>query len=467
MQQLSPREADILEVIRTSIDAGVVPSVREICARLGIKSTSTVHRYLTSLQEKGYILREDNLNRSIRLPHSEVTRVPVVGAVAAGQPILAEEVIEDYLPVALRGDAKELFALRVRGDSMINVGIFDGDLIVARRCETAPQRRDRRRAGGRRGDRQALLQGERRLPPPAGERRDGADLYRPCGRPRAGGRPLPGVLNLLPPRAAERRGFCLIRAIFFDIDGTLVSFSTHRIPESTWRALDEARRKGVLLFIATGRHTSVMQEGHVLGDFPYDGYITLNGQYCYTREGMVHQNCVPAADIRALVELLDRDPFPCLFMEKDRIYANRIDDNMRSAHKAVNLPLPEVADYHRALHHDVYQLNFFLTPEEESYPLSRMPGCAATRWSPYFSDITPRGGSKRIGIEKMLAHFGIPASDTMAFGDGGNDIEMLRFAGVGVAMGNAGEEVRQAADYVTDDVDHDGIQNALRRFGVI
>ena len=69
MQQLSPREADILEVIRTSIDAGVVPSVREICARLGIKSTSTVHRYLTSLQEKGYILREDNLNRSIRLPH--------------------------------------------------------------------------------------------------------------------------------------------------------------------------------------------------------------------------------------------------------------------------------------------------------------------------------------------------------------------------------------------------------------
>ena len=133
MQQLSPREADILEVIRTSIDAGVVPSVREICARLGIKSTSTVHRYLTSLQEKGYILREDNLNRSIRLPHSEVTRVPVVGTVAAGQPILAEEVIEDYLPVALHGDAKELFALRVRGESMLDAGILPGDLVVVHR----------------------------------------------------------------------------------------------------------------------------------------------------------------------------------------------------------------------------------------------------------------------------------------------------------------------------------------------
>lgn len=246
-----------------------------------------------------------------------------------------------------------------------------------------------------------------------------------------------------------------------------MSFATHRIPESTRRALDEAHRRGVRLFIATGRHTAIMQEGRILGDFPYDGYVTLNGQYCYTPQELVHQTCVPAADIRALVELLEREPFPCLFMEKDRLYANMIDDSVRAAHKAVDLALPRVEDFHRALSHDIYQMNFFLTPEEEAYPLSRMPGCAATRWSPYFSDITPRGGSKRIGIEKMLARFGIPASETMAFGDGGNDIEMLRFAGTGIAMGNAGEEAKRAADYVTDDVDHDGIQNALRRFGVI
>ncbi|MEM1485247.1 transcriptional repressor LexA [Oscillospiraceae bacterium PP1C4] len=137
MEELSPRESAVLELIRQSIDNGIVPSVREICAKLGVKSTSTVHRYLTSLQEKGFIVREDKLNRSIRLPNSDVTRVPVLGVVTAGKPILAVESIEDYIPVAQRNDAKDLFALRVRGESMINVGILDGDLIIARQCSTA------------------------------------------------------------------------------------------------------------------------------------------------------------------------------------------------------------------------------------------------------------------------------------------------------------------------------------------
>ena len=137
MRELTEKEASIFDLIRQSIDCGVVPSVREICTRLGIKSTSTVHRYLNSLEEKGYILRDHNLNRSIRLSNAQVARVPVVGVVTAGQPILAVEAIEDYIPVSLPGDAKELFALRVRGESMINAGILDGDLVIARRCTTA------------------------------------------------------------------------------------------------------------------------------------------------------------------------------------------------------------------------------------------------------------------------------------------------------------------------------------------
>ena len=138
MQELSNKESAVLQLIRHSIDNGIVPSVREICAQLGIKSTSTVHRCLTSLQEKGYIIREDNLNRSIRLPQGEeVTRVPVLGVVTAGNPILAVETIEEYIPVPIRGNPKELFALRVRGESMINAGILDGDLIIARQTPTA------------------------------------------------------------------------------------------------------------------------------------------------------------------------------------------------------------------------------------------------------------------------------------------------------------------------------------------
>lgn len=139
MQPLSEKDSAVLKLIREELDRGVVPSVREIGARLGIKSTSTVHRSLKSLAEKGYILRDDRLGRSIRLPNSKVTHVPILGRVAAGNPILAEEQpAEDYLPMRSFGDdASELFALRVRGDSMIKAGIFDGDVVVARRSSTA------------------------------------------------------------------------------------------------------------------------------------------------------------------------------------------------------------------------------------------------------------------------------------------------------------------------------------------
>lgn len=137
MRELTPKESAVFDLIRRSIENGIIPSVREIGAELGIKSTSSVHRYLTSLEEKGYIERGDGLNRSIRLPGSQVSHIPVLGVVTAGQPILAVESIEEYIPVQLRGNSKELFALRVRGESMIKAGILDGDLIIARRTPTA------------------------------------------------------------------------------------------------------------------------------------------------------------------------------------------------------------------------------------------------------------------------------------------------------------------------------------------
>lgn len=137
MRELTTKESAVFDLIRRSIEKGVIPSVREIGAELGIKSTSSVHRYLTSLEEKGYIERGDGLNRSIRLPGSQVSHIPVLGVVTAGQPILAVESVEEYIPVQLRGDSKELFALRVRGESMIKAGILDGDLIIARRTPTA------------------------------------------------------------------------------------------------------------------------------------------------------------------------------------------------------------------------------------------------------------------------------------------------------------------------------------------
>ena len=117
---------------------GYAPSVREICEAVGLKSPSTVHFHLKRLQERGLIEKGDCKGRAIVLTgEQERCRIPVVGTVAAGAPILAQECIEDYLTFDCGGREDEYFALRVRGESMLNAGILPGDLVVVRRQETA------------------------------------------------------------------------------------------------------------------------------------------------------------------------------------------------------------------------------------------------------------------------------------------------------------------------------------------
>ena len=114
------------------------PSVRDICNALGIKSTSTVHRYLNELEEAGLISRSNNQHRYITLCDDPTCHVPIIGAIAAGQPIAAIESVEGYIPLSnFRGDARDLFALRVQGDSMINVGIYEGDTVILRQTPYA------------------------------------------------------------------------------------------------------------------------------------------------------------------------------------------------------------------------------------------------------------------------------------------------------------------------------------------
>ena len=255
----------------------------------------------------------------------------------------------------------------------------------------------------------------------------------------------------------------MIKAVFFDIDGTLVSFKTHRVPPSTVQALERLRARGIKLFIATGRHHADLNN---LGGLAFDGYITLNGQYCYDDRGVIYQNCIRAEDIRTTVDLLARDPFGCLFIEEHRMYINRIDDKVKVSQKLINFADPPVVPAETALHNDIYQLMAFVGPEQERTLMDSLPHCDSTRWNPYFIDVVPAGGRKRLGIDAMIRAHGIDLAETMAFGDGQNDIEMLRHAGIGVAMGNAADEVKRSADYVTTGVDRAGIAKALRHFGL-
>lgn len=145
-ERITPKQQEILEYIKeTILKKGYPPAVREICEAVHLKSTSSVHSHLETLEEKGYIRRDPTKPRTIEiiddcfnLTRREVVNVPILGTVAAGQPLYAEENIENYYPIPsdLLPNA-ETFMLKVRGNSMINSGILEGDQIIVEHCSTA------------------------------------------------------------------------------------------------------------------------------------------------------------------------------------------------------------------------------------------------------------------------------------------------------------------------------------------
>lgn len=143
---ISKKQTEILEYIKSQIlDKGYPPAVREICAAVHLKSTSSVHSHLETLEKLGYIRRDPTKPRAIEivddefnLSRRELRNIPLLGNVAAGQPLFAEQNIESYFPM-LSDELPDgnLFMLNVRGESMINAGIFDGDKIIVQQMETA------------------------------------------------------------------------------------------------------------------------------------------------------------------------------------------------------------------------------------------------------------------------------------------------------------------------------------------
>ncbi len=144
--KISAKQQEILEYIKEiTLQRGYPPAVREICQAVGLKSTASVHAHLSSLEEKGYIRRDPSKPRAIEITDDEfgvarreISNIPMVGRVAAGEPLLAEENITDYFPIPADMLPNEpVFMLKVKGESMINSGIFDGDQLIVKQTNSA------------------------------------------------------------------------------------------------------------------------------------------------------------------------------------------------------------------------------------------------------------------------------------------------------------------------------------------
>ena len=254
----------------------------------------------------------------------------------------------------------------------------------------------------------------------------------------------------------------MITAAFFDIDGTLVSFETHRVPDSAIETLHALRARGVKTFLSTGRNGDSTR--FLMDTGLFDGEILINGQLCEYQGVGIFENPVSKADIEAAVEGARNGDFTLGFLSGHESFVLRVNDFVEKACSYANMAVPRLAPPEEAFRFPIYQIHCYGLPGVEDELLRRTSGLTATRWSPNFADVFPAGGGKDRGIEAICRHLGIAREETIAFGDGENDISMLEYAGVGVAMGNSSDRVKASADYVTASVDEDGVARAVEHF---
>lgn len=259
-----------------------------------------------------------------------------------------------------------------------------------------------------------------------------------------------------------------IKAAFFDIDGTLVSFRTHQVPSSTIEAIKQVKERGMKIFISTGRPVAIINNIDAVRPL-VDGYITFNGACSFIGDEDITMMPLPKEAVQAMIEDSDKRGYAVVVCGKkdigirnhthifDEIFVRNLGVDNIDIHKSVD-PL---------LQKPVLQLTPFFSVEDEKEILPHMPHCISARWNPSFTDITVEGADKGNALLKVAEHIGISPSECIAFGDGGNDISILQAAGIGVAMGNANDDVKAVADYVTTSVDEDGIQNAFKHFGLL
>ena len=250
----------------------------------------------------------------------------------------------------------------------------------------------------------------------------------------------------------------VIKAVFFDIDGTLLSFKTHRVSRGTIEAFEILHRRGIRTFISSGRAKVLVPEMPLR----FDGMITVNGGYCEAEGRVLYKNPIREEDSKVWMNYAEEHGYVSMAFTEQEMFVNHIDDTARALRDQLEFEMPPIRVSEELVGEEIYQFIAFIPPSLDEEVGAMLPRCRLPRWHPTFSDLVPRENSKAVGMEKILEHFGMKREECMAFGDGGNDIEMLQMAGIGIAMGNAAATVKENADYVTTSVDEEGILSAIR-----
>ncbi|WAH38388.1 Cof-type HAD-IIB family hydrolase [Alicyclobacillus dauci] len=255
------------------------------------------------------------------------------------------------------------------------------------------------------------------------------------------------------------------KAVFFDIDGTLIN-EEKQIPNTTREAVERLKGNGVDVFIATGRAPS--QFRFVADEFGIDSFVTCNGGYAEYRGKPVFGNPIPRHTLQLLSEQAHESGHALVFAGSDACYAT-VDQHPFVTEAFDYLKIVKKPEFSPDVwkETDIYQVYLYCEEPKEQPYIERFPNLNFIRAHKLYLDLFPKDVSKAGGIEAMLHHLKLTPEQVVAFGDGMNDVQMLSYVGMGIAMGNARDEVKSYAKFITKDVNNGGILYGLEKIGLL
>lgn len=247
----------------------------------------------------------------------------------------------------------------------------------------------------------------------------------------------------------------------FDIDGTLVDTKEHIVPSSTIKSLVSLKKQGHLLGISTGRSIQSVTDGGFDTFLDWDVFICNNGQAIYDgQKNIIHMECIPLPSVLACIEKANNLNSPLLLMGEEQRITKEPDENVNRSLEFFKEAIPEVLPYDGS---DIIMMIAYGPKGYDYHDYAEIEGVEVIPGLSNYADIVLAGYHKHIGIQHVLTY--LNKTSYIAFGDSLNDMEMIKEARVGIAMGNAHDDLKAIADMVSDDVLHDGIYNALKKLG--
>lgn len=241
---------------------------------------------------------------------------------------------------------------------------------------------------------------------------------------------------------------------FFDIDGTIIDMNRGVMSKRMEQTLLNLQQENVLICLATGRGPVNLPRFERVN---FDAVIAFNGSYCYTQDKIIRKNLIPVNDVQKIIQNATELNRPVALASADRMGANGKDQDLVDYFSFSKSVVTVVPDFDKMATEDIYQIMLGCRAEDHAKLIDGVSGAKVTAWWDRAADIIPATGGKGIAVQEMLDYFQLKKEDAIAFGDGGNDIDMLEAVGMGVAMGNAKADVKAIANTVCGRVDEDGI----------